>query len=272
MEWILLIVLGIAAATFGSIVGLGGGIIIVPMLMILGGALTGAPIEHPTAVGVSLCVLVFTALASTMTYMRRKIIDFKSAVVLFITSGPAAALGSVLTGELKSDYFQLSFGFFMLGMAVLLIARDFMKPTERQWALTRTITDASGQIHTYGYSIPVLLAIGLAVGIISGLFGIGGGSLFVPVMVLLFRFPPHVATATSMSVIFLSALLGSGTHALLGEVDWLLVLVLAPGAWIGGKIGAAIAYRMSGKGLMWLLRVTLLLLALEMIAEGLNIL
>lgn len=272
MEWIILVLLGIAAATFGSIVGLGGGIIIVPMLMLLGGALTGAPIEHATAVGVSLCVLIVTAMASTMTFMRRGIVDFRSAWLLFITSGPAAAAGSALTGLIQSNYFQLSFGLLMLFMAILLIVRDRLKPFSKMWPIARSITDASGQVHAYSYSIGAILCIGLAVGFISGLFGIGGGSLFVPLMVLLFRFPPHVAAATSMFVIFLSAILGSATHAMLGEVDWLLVAVLAPGAWIGGKLGARIAARMSGKGLLWLLRITLLILALQLIVEGLNFL
>ncbi|MFD2115381.1 sulfite exporter TauE/SafE family protein [Paenibacillus yanchengensis] len=272
MEWVLFVFLGIAAATFGSIVGLGGGIIIVPMLLLFGGALTGAPIEHPVAVGVSLCVLVFTALASTMTYRRRKLIDYKSALILFVTSGPASMLGSALTGKFESNNFQLSFGIFMLAMAILLISREYMKPTTVSFKHSRTITDGTGQVHTYSYSVPILLGMGFAVGAISGLFGIGGGSLFVPLMVLLFRFPPHVATATSMSVIFLSALLGSGMHIVLGEVNWLLVLILAPGAWIGGKLGATIAAKMSGKSLLWLLRITILVLALVMIADGMNLL
>ncbi|MNJ78589.1 hypothetical protein D3C77_763820 [compost metagenome] len=56
----------------------------------------------------------------------------------------------------------------------------------------------------------------------------------------------------------------------LGEVKWLLVLGLAPGAWIGGKLGAAIAMKMSGKALLWLLRITLMLLAVQLIIEGIR--
>ena len=270
MEWILLILLGLVAAIFGSIVGLGGGIIIVPMLLMLGPAITGAGIDHATAVGVSLSILVVTALASTSTYTKRGIVDFRSAWLLFITSGPAAILGSVLTGQLKAGLFQLGFGIFMLLMAVLLIVRDYMKPFSKEWPITRSITDSSGVTHTYSYGLVPALLIGFAVGLISGLFGIGGGSLFVPLMVLLFRFPPHVATATSMFVIFLSSILGSGMHIALGEINWLIVLALLPGAWFGGRIGAFIAGRMSGKGLLWLLRVTLFVLAVRLIIQGAN--
>ncbi|MUT65582.1 sulfite exporter TauE/SafE family protein [Paenibacillus sp. NEAU-GSW1] len=268
-EWILLVLLGALAAMFGSIVGLGGGIIVVPALMLLGPQLTGGAIDHATAVGTSLTMLIVTALASTLSYSKKKIVDFRSGLLLFITSGPAAFLGSALTGLFHGPAFSLSFGVFMLLMAALLIAREYMKPISRKWPIERTMTDAAGQVHTYGYGLFPLLLIGFAVGFVSGLFGIGGGSLFVPVMVLLFRFPPHVATATSMFVIFLSSILGSGMHGWLGEIDYWLLLALVPGAWVGGKAGAWIASRMSGRGLLWLLRATLLLLACQMIIEGL---
>ncbi|MBH5318955.1 sulfite exporter TauE/SafE family protein [Paenibacillus sp. GSMTC-2017] len=270
MEWIILVLIGVVAAMFGSIVGLGGGIIIVPAVLFIAPSLIGEPVDHATAVGISLTVLIITALASTLTYAKRKIVDFRTAMLFFITSGPAAIIGSAVTGYLKAGTFQLAFGIFMLLMAGLLIARDYMKPFTKEWPVVRSITDATGQTHTYSYGIVPALVIGFGVGLISGLFGIGGGSLFVPLMVLLFRFPPHIATATSMFVIFLSAILGSGMHVALGEINWLLVLALAPGAWIGGKLGAWIALRMSGKWLLWLLRVTLLLLAAQLIIEGIS--
>lgn len=268
LEWILLILLGVVAAMFGSIVGLGGGIIIVPVLMLLGPQLTGGAIDHATAVGTSLTMLIVTALASTLSYAKKGIVDFRSGWLFFMTSGPAAVVGAALTGLFQGAVFSLSFGIFMLFMAALLIARDYMKPITRQWPIQRSITDASGQVHTYGYGLLPALAIGFGVGLISGLFGIGGGSLFVPLMVLLFRFPPHMATATSMFVIFLSSILGSGMHAWLGEINYWLLLALVPGAWIGGKLGSMIASKISGKGLLWLLRVTLLLLAGQLIVEG----
>lgn len=268
LEIVLLVLLGLVSAVFGSIVGLGGGIIIVPTLVLLGPQLTGAEIDHATAVGTSLAVLIVTALASTLSYAKKKRVDFRSGWLLFMTSGPAAMLGSALTSHLKNGAFQLTFGIFMLLMAALLVARDFMKPVTKEWPIKRMFTDTEGRTYEYSYGAVPALLIGLGVGLISGLFGIGGGSLFVPVMVLLFRFPPHVATATSMFVIFLSSILGSGVHAWLGETDWFVVLALVPGAWAGGKIGAYIATRMSGKGLLWLLRVTLVLLAVQLIVEG----
>lgn len=263
-----LVLIGLIAATFGSLVGLGGGIIIVPGIIFFGPHLLGEAVTSQTAVGTSLAVLIFTALSSTIAYMKVKRVDWRSGAIYFITSGPASMLGAALTEYFKDNVFNLVFGFFMLGMAILMIVKERLKPVNIAWRSTRTYVDPSGQAAEYGYSVVPMLFIGFAVGFISGLFGIGGGSLFVPLMVLLFRYPPHVASATSMFVIFLSSILGTTVHAWNGSVDWMLVAVLAPSAWIGGRLGAAIANRMSGNGLLLVLRITLFVLAIRMIVSG----
>lgn len=270
LAWTIMVAIGAVSAVFGSIVGLGGGIVIVPSLVLLGPALFGETIPSQHAVGTSLAVLIFTALSATWTYKKQGKVDFRTGWLLFATSGPAAMVGAAVTDLIPQGPFQLAFGAFMLAMFGLMLAREYMKPLKIQWSIQRTFTDGSGQTYTYGYNLTLALMIGAAVGIASGLFGIGGGSLFVPLMVLLFRFPPHVATATSMFVILLSSVLGSGVHLWNGNIDWLLFLALAPGAIVGGRIGAIVASRLTGKQLMWLLRVTLLLVAIYLIIKGIR--
>ncbi|PZE21180.1 sulfite exporter TauE/SafE family protein [Paenibacillus xerothermodurans] len=261
---------GLVAATLGSLVGLGGGVIIVPALVYLGPVFVGAEISVATAVGTSLAVLIFTALSSTMTFVKQGRVDFKSGWLFFITCGPGAMLGSYTTQFVDAASFQLYFGLFMLVMALLLVLRDYIKPLNVQWRVKKQYTDPEGLVHNYGYSFVPALFIGLAVGFISGLFGVGGGSLFVPAMVLLFRYPPHIATATSMFVIFLASIMGTITHLSLGEVDLWMVICLAPSALLGGWLGAKIASALSTKKLMWVLRITFLLVAAKMIWEGIR--
>lgn len=270
MAWLVLVLIGAASAIFGSIVGFGGGIVIVPCLLLLGPQLFGEEISSQVAVGTSLAVLIFTALTSTWTYKKQKKVDWGTGWIFFATSGIASMAGAQVTNRIPEAPFQLAFGLFMLAMFGLMLAKEKLKPIRKEWPIRRTFTDGTGVTYEYGYNLPAALVIGAGVGLASGLFGIGGGSLFVPLMVLLFRFPPHVATATSMFVILLSSILGSGVHLWNGNVDGWLFLALVPGALIGGRLGAAIASRMTGKQLMWLLRATLLVMAVYLIIDGLR--
>lgn len=265
-----LLALGLVSSVFGSIVGLGGGVIIVPALLLAGPWLTGGTIASPTAVGTSLAVLIFTALSSTIAYAKQGKVDWRSGWLFFAGSGPAAMAGAQWTNAVSEGPFQLAFGCFMLVMFGLMTARDRMRPLNIRWPIRRQFRDGAGHTHAYGYSVWSALPIGAAVGLVSGLFGIGGGSLFVPLMILLYRFPPHVASATSMFVILLSSLLGSGVNVLNGNIDGRLLLALAPGAVIGGRLGARIAARLTGAQLMWFLRFTLLAMAGYLIVRGIR--
>ena len=90
----------------------------------------------------------------------------------------------------------------------------------------------------------------------------------VPAMMILFRFPPHIATATSMLVIFFSAVIGSATNILHDNVNWLYAAMLAPGAWAGGKLGAVAASKMKGRTIVLVLRVLILGIGVQMIVES----
>ncbi|WP_202914581.1 sulfite exporter TauE/SafE family protein [Paenibacillus antri] len=265
---LLLLSIGILASTFGSIVGLGGGIIIIPALLYLDPVLLHRGISTASAVGTSMVVLVFTALSSTLAFHKQKKVDVRSGLLFFASSGPAALLGASFTGLIAPGPFQIGFGCFILFVSALLLLKSRLKPLPISWKYRRSYTDAAGITHHYGYNLSLALPVGFSVGFVSGLFGIGGGSLFVPLMILLFAFPAHLATATSMFVIFLSSITGSLGHTLYGEIDWFSALFLAPGAWIGGRWGAAIANRLSGNALLWVMRVAMVLLGLRMIWSG----
>lgn len=125
-----------------------------------------------------------------------------------------------------------------------------------------------GEPYTYSYQASVGIAIAFVVGFLGGLFGIGGGSLMVPAMMLLFLFPPKVAVATSMFIIFLSSMTGSVSHMISGHVNWLYALALVPGAWFGGKLGAAINRKMQTKTIVMIMRIVLILIGCQLIYEG----
>ncbi|MDQ0484329.1 putative membrane protein YfcA [Alkalihalobacillus hemicentroti] len=269
ITWSLLVLIGLAAGTIGSLVGLGGGIIIVPVLLIIDQYTNWLPPLSPQLiVGSSIVVLVAIGLSSTLAYMKKKSVDYKSGALFFLGSGPGAILGAWLNKFIEVDYFSIYFGLFMVLVSILLMIRNRLRPMKLNGQFTRSFTNSDGKTVTYQFSAPAAVAVSLVVGVISGLFGIGGGSLMVPAMILLFGFPMTVAVATSMFMIFLSSITGTLTHLALGNVEGFLLIGLVPGAWVGAKLGAFINQKLSDQTVVVILRWMLIIVGIRLIWQG----
>lgn len=271
MTWVVLFIIGLCAGVLGSVVGLGGGVILVPAMLFFGtytSLLT--EVSPQLAVGTSLLVIIFTGLASSLSYMKQGTVDYRSALLFFAGSGPGGILGAFINRYLNVDQFELYFGMLMIFLAVVLMFKDKLKPADEQ-AIRGTIRrfkDPQGKEYVYGFRPVTGWAVAFVVGLLSGLFGIGGGSLMVPVMIIVFLFPPHVAVATSMLMIFLSAIVSSVTHIALGNIEWIMAAALIPGAWIGGRLGAALNRRMQGNSVVILLRIILIIIGIRLIYQS----
>lgn len=152
------------------------------------------------------------------------------------------------------------------------MVKDKLKPIpfRKDKGIIRTYTDNSGTTFEYGYNPVLGILIAFIVGFLSGIFGIGGGSLMVPTMILLFFFPPHVATATSMFMILPTSILSSITHISLGNVNWLYALALIPGAWVGARVGVYLNSRFKSKTIVLIIRTTLIVVGIRLIYQGIT--
>ncbi|KOO47761.1 sulfite exporter TauE/SafE family protein [Viridibacillus arvi] len=272
MEYILIAVIGLCSGLIGALVGLGGGVILVPATLFVGLTLGLIPdITPQKVVGLSVVMMIFTGLASTLSYMKSKTVDYKSGVIFFAGSVPGTIFGAWANKGLDLPSFNLYFGILLIILATILIVKDKLKPVK--WFVEngqkRTFVDQEGKSFVYGYPIWFALLLTFAIGFASGLFGIGGGSMIVPAMILLFLFPPHVAVATSMFMVFLSSIVNSASHIYLGNVPWLYTIPVIPGAYIGAKFGAALNKRIKSDTLVLFLRIILLLLGIRSIIDGL---
>lgn len=272
MEWIVLLIIGICASSLGSLIGLGGGIIVVPALLYLATVNGFAHITPQVAVGTSLFTMIFTGLSSVLAYTKHKVVDYKSGLIFLIGSGPGSILGAWVTEKLDLHAFNLYFGLFIILVSIILFIKDKLKPIpyRKDRGITRTFTDNRGKTFEYGYSPAVAVIVSFVVGFLSGIFGVGGGSLMVPTMILVFFFPPHVATATSMFMILPTSILSSITHISLGNVNWLYALALVPGAYIGANIGVFLNTRLKSKTIVWILRTVLVIVGVRLIYEGIT--
>jgi uncharacterized protein len=270
--FLICLIIGLFTALVGSTMGLGGGIILIPSLLLMGSVSDSFSWATPQSiVGVSLITMIVTALASTLAFAKGKRIDYKTGILLLSGSIPGGVIGSWLNQFIDSRSFLLYFGILMIVISLLF----FLKRTpsiKRHYngdvSGVRTVK-LYGETYQYRITIPVTFILSFVVGTLSGLFGIGGGSMIVPALILLFGVPTHIATATSMFMILFVSMFGASTHIALGHIPWEYVLFFIPGSWIGGKLGAKVNQLLPGKALEWILRILLVFIGLRMIYQGL---
>lgn len=273
MVYITCLFIGILAALTGSIIGLGGGIILVPSLLFL--YYYSAKFFWATpqvVVGISLLVMVFTALSSTFSYWKKGRVDSKTGFLFLIGSIPGGVLGSLLNQFINTEQFSIFFGSLILVLSLFMLFYRNTKTSTKSEEYQHGNRTVIIQGKTYHYQVQVFKAISIAfcVGILSGLFGIGGGLIMVPTMILLFRMPAHIATGTSMFMILFLSLSSSSTHIFLGHIAWEYVLIFIPGAWIGGTLGAKLNQMLKSETIEWILRIVLVMMGLRLIFEGLS--
>lgn len=271
MEWLVLFLVGLISGVLGSLVGLGGGIIIVPTLLFLGTYTNWiSGISPHIAVGTSLLVIIFTGLSSTLTYMKYKSVDYHSGLIFILGSTPGAILGALVNNDLNTDSFYLYFGIFIIFMSFVLMIKTKLKPIRLTHGkrIHRAYVDEYGYTNSYSFNPIIAFLITFFVGFLAGLFGIGGGALMVPAMILLFGFPAHIAVATSMLMIFVSSIVSSITHIALGHINWAVGIALIPGAWIGGNLGSKLNKKLKGDTVVIILRIILVIMGIRLILQA----
>jgi uncharacterized membrane protein YfcA len=245
-----LIPLGFAIGAYGTLIGVGGGLVLMPVLLL---AYPGDSPDLLTAI--SLAVVFLNALSGSIAYGRMHRIDYRSGLVMAAAAVPGAAVGAITTAHLPRGAFDLVLGGLMLAVSVFLIWRP-------QPAAPRAPAPSGGRIPTpawagtnrFGtYSARTAVAVSFMVGFISSMLGVGGGIIHVPAMVHLLGFPVHVATATSHFILALTALTGTGVH--FAQTDMMAginrIVGLGIGAVVGAQVGAAISTRIHGN---WIIR------------------
>ncbi len=265
MFWALLGLIGLFVGAFGTLVGAAGGFILVPLLLFL------YPEETPaTITSITLSVAFFNALSGSIAYGRLKRIDYRSGLVFSLVGVPGAIIGASITSVLSRGIFQTLFGAILLLAAGYLMLRPERNPSTSDIIpghTTREITDKENNVFAYSFSQPKGIAIAFGVGLISGLFGIGGGIIHVPALTQLLCFPAHIATATSHFVVATTTFAAVTVHIVSGTFTTGIrrVAVLAAGAVVGAQFGARLSQRVPGALIVRLLAVGLALVALRLL-------
>jgi hypothetical protein len=180
--------------------------------------------------------------------VRDRVVDMRLAVPLTISAVPGSIVGVLAVKRFSPTGFDVAYGAVLIVLAVLVLGR-------------RKMTSRAAEDLTFAHDPRVGLAAGFGVGFFSSLFGIGGGVVLIPLLLIVARMPPHVVTATSAFVITTTAPVGIVAHAIGHDVDWVFATPLLLGGIIGGSLGPPIARRVSSPNLITLLAVALILAA-----------
>ena len=226
--YFLVLLVGLLAGIAGALLGVGGGFLMVPALILIFGA------EPERAVGTSLAVIIFTSVSSTIAYSRQRNIRYKTGLLLEAGVIPGGILGSYLTLSIRGNLLGGLFGLFVIAVSALML---FSGKDSKRAKGGSPVNRTSGSLSTQR-SMALGIGLGLIAGLTSGLFGIGGGLLVVPIMTLILAIPIHIAAATSLFMMVATSSVNTVVHASIGNILFEFVPFLAAGVVGGAQIGA----------------------------------
>ena len=248
IDWVLILAGGAAAGLFGSLLGLGGGLLIVPLLTL------GFGLELREAVGVSLVSVIMTSSAAAGVYLERRIADLRLGMRLELFTAIGALVGGSIAFLIDERWLSLLFAVLLVYVAASMLRARTSEPSE----------DGSEGSSYEVRNVPLGAVGATGAGVASALLGVGGGIVKVPLMHLVMGIPLRVATATSNLMVGITAAAGASIYLARGEIDPYVAGPTAIGVFVGASLGSRVAHRIDLRILRWLFVVVLLYTAVQM--------
>lgn len=267
----ILLLLGLSIGTVGTMIGSGGGFILIPVLILIYPEMSPAVMT-----AISLAIVTINSFSGTTAYIRSKRIDYKAGIIFALATIPGSIIGVHITHLIPKNQFDLLFGFFVIGLSLFLFTRT-IRPKKQQKNEIKNgthsiITDHNGRTYQYQYNLKLGIIISLLIGLISPILGIGGGSMHVPAMTEWLGFPVHISTATSHFILAIRSITSVIVHLFEGNYQdpeiikmiGLLAIGIIPGAIIGAKLSE----RVNGKVIIRILSISLIFVGIKIIINS----
>ncbi len=239
------------ASVFGSMVGLGGGFVLVPILRIFLG------FSPADAAGTSLVLIVANSASGAVTYLLQRRVHLKIGLLIAAGGLPGGVLGAIASVHISPKLFDT-----ILAVLLVAVAVDMAWNAERRMA-GRVEHHRVAKIK--GMSYRAALGLGFVVGIFSSLFGLGGGILLVPTFLYFSELPAHAISATSHFAILLTSPVGLVVHLWQRDIVARDVVPLVAGGLLGGPIGARLSLRLKSPQLLMIVAVALITAAVTLV-------
>jgi uncharacterized membrane protein YfcA len=258
-EWILPL-LGFFIAILSALTGVGGGVLFIPLLTL---SFSFAPSQ---AVGTSLLVMVFGGIGATVGYAMQRRVYFKAGLLLALAAGPGAILGAYLTAFLPSSVLGLAFGAFSMVLATRMFSASGYFHITVDSVIPPTVA-CEEECFKNRKRLAIAFGLSFFAGALSGLLGVGGGVLLVPILLLVVFVPVHVAVGTSMFLVTLTSFSGGIQHYALGNIDFTFAALLSAGAFVGALVGAILSRKFSPQKIQLLFAIALIIVGVQMLLK-----
>lgn len=244
---VLIFFIGMLTGFLSGLLGVGGGFILVPLLILVG-------IPTHVAIGSSLVYITITTISGIIQHYKQRTFDFKLALIISCSGIATAQIGAIMTLYIEARYLEILLGVLLLGTFIKII-------------MQKNNAKANDNIKqgSHKYKTSTAIIIGLITGFLSGLLGIGGGSLLVPLMDIVLHVPIHIAIGTSLMGVMGSAASGAIRHWMIGHVDLFLTGNLAVGGILSAPLGARMSKTFSQQQIRKIFSIVLLILALKLL-------
>lgn len=248
IDSIFLLMVGIIVGFFGTVVGVGGGFIVVPFLTLV------YHLSPQYAVGTSMCIVALNSISGAVSYAKQKRIDYRTGIIFSIAMLPGAYLGAYLLQMVSKQAFDIGFGIFLLSVAAYTTIKENAKSKEEPVRPVEFIRPK--------FNMVLGIAISFFVGFYASMAGVGGGLIHVPAMIYLFHYHAYFAIPTSIFILSISSTFAVGSHAVVGGIEWSFVPYLGIGAILGAQMGGKYSRRINT---VWLIRVLVFVIVIAAI-------
>lgn len=265
-----LIIVGFLIGMFGTLIGAGGGFILVPILL-----LSYPELSPETITAISIAIVAANAISGSIAYARSGRIDFRAGLLFAAFTIPGSILGVLTTRYIPRNLFNILFGILLIALSVYLLLQKnkagehiTVDENKKRWK-NHSLKDRLGNSYNYTYNQTRGILISVVVGYLSPVLGIGGGIIHVPALVQWLQFPVFVATATSHFILAIMASVSVIVHGMKGTYNDPKILHMVIGLIIGvvpgAQIGAWLSHKLKSNTIIRVLAVCLGLVGIRIL-------
>ena len=245
--FIIMVIIGFGSGVIGSLIGVGGGIFMTPVLTYMG-------FSPAVIASSSLIAILATSISSTLTYIRKKYINYSLGLKLALPAIPGSIIGGFFSNFISLEHFKIYFAILLTSVGLYIFFKN---------KIIKKTLDRTPKLLFY----LILISGTFCAGVISSLFGIGGGIIFVPILVIMYKMKMINVSPTAQFTLLITTITGLLTHIILEHPDYSYGIALAFGAFFGAQVGSRSIHLISENILSKILSFSLISIAINFIIE-----